>query len=131
CAKDCLVEAAAAIAASATVIARLRFIITASIKSSGAAGSTAQSIAQRARRDRSTSCYELPQRDDEIGAFAGFAALVDAVIGHHDRAAGGQDLRDPGHRFGRDGEAVERLGGAVRRSQRLDLGSGHLAAPGG
>ena len=41
------------------------------------------------------------------------------------------DLGDPGHRFGRDGDAVERLGGAVRHSQRLDLGSGHLAAPGG
>ena len=28
--------------------------------------------------------WDLPQRDDEVGAFTGFAALVDAVIGHHD-----------------------------------------------
>src|SRR4051794_16970046 len=31
--------------------------------------------------------HALTQRDDEISAFAGFAALGDAVIRHHDRTA--------------------------------------------
>src|SRR6185436_20303492 len=74
--------------------------------------------------------WGLPQRDDEVGAFAGFTALVDAVIGHYDRTAGGQDFGDPRQRLRSDGDAVQRLAGAIRRWQRLGFGSaGHLAAP--
>src|SRR5262245_21093160 len=128
CASDCLVEATPAIAASPMVITVLRSIMKASIKSS-APGATARVISHRARRDRSTSRYaiynvqakrgpvrnasrrRLPKRDDEVSAFAGFSALADTEIGHHNRTAGAQDFSDPGHRFGRYGDAVERLGG--------------------
>src|SRR5439155_2300307 len=132
CASDCLFEVTAAIAASAADITLLRSIMKGLDEKLRACGSTAQSIAQRARPGPSTSRYgDLTQRDDEVGAFAGFTALVDAVIGHYDRTAGGQDFGDPRHRLRSDGDAVQRLGGAIRRRQRLGLGSaGHLAAAG-
>src|SRR5258705_615391 len=135
CARDCLFEVTAAIAASAADITLLRSIMK-SLDENFALrfmwfNSTKHS-ATRGARPLNKSLWGLPQGHNEVGAFAGFAALVDAVIGHDDRTAGGQDLCDPRHRLGSDGDAVQRLGGAVRHRQRLGPGKGssrHLAAP--
>src|SRR5881392_4218205 len=127
CARDCLFEVTASIAASAADITLLRSIM----KSLGLRFDSAKHSARRGPRPLNKPLWEssafqrsmpsdlirgwvpvrvkqtrqkkrLAQRDDEVGAFAGFAALVDAMIGHHDRASGGQHLRDPRHRLGSD-----------------------------
>src|SRR5437763_14182956 len=58
------------------------------------------------------------QAHDEVGAFAGLT-LVDALVGHDDRAAAGQHLVDLGHGIGRDRDPVERFGRTVGRDDRL------------
>src|SRR2546429_7346377 len=154
CARDCLFEVTTATAASAADITLLRSIMKSlrlrfdSAKHSATRGPRPLNkplweasafqrslpsdlirgwVPVRAKKTRQRN--RLAQRDDEVGAFAGFAALVDAVIGHHDRTAGGQDFCDPRHRLGSDGDAVQRLGGAVWRWQRLGLGwAGQFAA---
>src|SRR3954454_24824825 len=121
CASDCLFEVTAAIAASAAVITLLRSIMRAPTKSFGLRFDAAQHSATRAARPLNKPLWGLPQGHDEVGAFAGFAALADAMIGHHDRTAGAQDFCDPRHCLGSDGDAVQRLGRTVRRRQRLGL----------
>src|SRR6476660_4445447 len=105
CARACLFEVTAAIAASAADNTLLRSIM----KSLALRFESAKHSATRGARPLNKPLRDLPQRHDEVGAFAGFAALVDAVIGHHDRTAGGQDFCDPRHRLWRDGDAVQRL----------------------
>src|SRR5215216_5698040 len=106
CASDCVFEVTAAIAASAADSTLLRSIM----KGSGLRFSSVKHSAARGVLPLNKPLWGLPQRHDEVGAFAGFAALVDAVIGHHDRTAGGQDFCDPRHRLRRDGDAVQRFG---------------------
>src|SRR5258705_11948800 len=118
CARDCLFEMTAAITASAADNTLLRSIM----KSLALRFNSAEHSATRGPLPLNKPLWGLPQGHDEVGAFAGFAALVDAVIGHHDRAAGAQDFCNPRHRLGSDGDAVQRLGGAVRARQQRCLG---------
>src|ERR1700736_5523731 len=104
CAVALLVEAEATMAVRAAVIMVLRFIMACL-----SGDSVAHRIAQRAHHRRSTSRYgwivRSAQRNDEVRAFAGFA-LVDALVGNHDRAAGRQGFRDARHRIRRNRDAV-------------------------
>ena len=74
----------AAIAASVADITLLRFIM----RSLALRFTSAKHSATRGPLPLNKPLWGLPQGHDEVGAFAGFAALVDAVIGHYDRAAG-------------------------------------------
>src|SRR5689334_8030757 len=54
----------------------------------------------------------LAQRNDEIRSFTGLTG-GDALVGNNDRAAGRKRISDSSHGIRRDGEAIQRLGGAI------------------